>query len=74
MTNWKFNESESVIEYLQRPQVNICYTIELITNNQQCYKKYKLILSDGNKDLRTLADWSMDIYEDEDITDNEQYG
>jgi hypothetical protein len=74
MTNWQINGSESVNEYLQKPEVNIGDTIEVITNNQQGYKKYKVILTDGNKDLTTLADWSMDIYEEYDEDDEQDGG
>jgi hypothetical protein len=80
MTNWQIEENDSVYEYLERPEVNIGDTIEIMSNNQLGYKKYKVILGEnGDKDLRTIADWSLDIFEehnneDDGMTDDEQDG
>ena len=72
MTNWQIEESESVYEYLERPEVKVGDTIEIHSNNQLGYKKYKVVLGENNnKDLRTIADWSMDIFEE---PNNEDYG
>ena len=66
MTNWQIEENESVYEYLKKPDVNVGDTIEIMTDNQEGYKKYKVISGEnGNKDLKTIADWSSDIYEDQ---------
>lgn len=66
MTNWQIDENESVYEYLEKPEVKTDDTIEVISDNQEGYKKYKVISGEnGKKDLKTIADWSMDIYEGE---------
>lgn len=80
MTNYTLGDNDNAFEYVNRPEVRPNDTIEVVTSNQQGYRKYKVILDeDGNKDLRTIADWSNDLYEPEeddfgDHTDDEQYG
>lgn len=64
MKKWTINDSESEYNYICRPEVNIGDTIEILSNNQLGYKKFKVVLDDaGKKSLKTLADWSMKIYE-----------
>ena len=63
MTNWRIEESESSESYLEKPEVVVGDTIEIMSNNQLGYKKYKVILENGNKTLKTLADWEAEIYE-----------
>lgn len=67
MTNHVIGERENANLYLaNNPEVNIGDTIEIETDNQEGYKKYKVISGEnGKKDLKTIADWSMDIYEGE---------
>jgi hypothetical protein len=80
MTNWTIEENDSINEYLERPEVQIGDTIEIASNNQEGYKKYKVITdADGNKDLRTIADWSIGLHEERNneedgLTDDEQNG
>jgi hypothetical protein len=80
MTNWTIQESESAYEYVGRPTVQVGDTIEIASNNQEGYRKYKVIMdADGNKDLRTIADWSIGFYEEptneeDGLTDDEHNG
>ena len=69
MTNWSIRENESPENYLEKPQVVVGDTIEILSNNQLGYKKYKVVLKNGNKTLKTLADWGAEIYEGEDDED-----
>ena len=76
MTNWTIRENESPENYLEKPEVVVGDTIEILSNNQLGYKKYKVVLKNGNKTLKTLADWGAEIYEgedDEDEFDEEDY-
>ena len=85
MTNWQIEYNENVYDYIENPQVHVGDTIEIMSDNQLGYKKYKVILGkNGNKDLRTIADWSLDIFEEDNneqdnneengMTDDEQDG
>ena len=71
MTNWSIGENESPESYLEKPEVAAGDTIEVISNNQLGYKKYKVILKNGNKTLKRLADWGAEIFEGEDGEDGE---
>jgi hypothetical protein len=71
MTNWSIRENESPENYLEKPEVVVGDTIEILSNNQLGYKKYKVVLKNGNKTLKTLADWGAEIYEGEDDEDDE---
>lgn len=66
MTNWTIRANESPENYLEKPEVVVGDTIEILSNNQLGYKKYKVVLKNGNKTLKTLADWGAEIYEGED--------
>lgn len=80
MTNWDIDDSVNPSTYMQRPEVQINDTIQVVSNNQQGYKKYRVVRDEnGNKSLRTLADWDMGIFEEPeddfgDKTDDEQDG
>lgn len=65
MSNWRISEIESAENYLERPDVMVGDTIEILSNNQLGYKKYKVVIENGNRTLKILADWGNDIYEDE---------
>jgi hypothetical protein len=64
MTNWSIGENESPKSYLEKPEVVEGDTIEVVSSNQLGYKKYKVILENGKKTLKILADWGAGIYED----------
>lgn len=82
MTNWVIYEGdgETIGSKMASPQVVIGDTIEYVTNNQEGYKKVRVVQGeDGNKDTITLADWGMGIFEEPeddfgDKTDDEQDG
>lgn len=64
MTFWIIEESESVQEQLNKQEVKIGDTIEVMTNNQLGYKKYRVALDfDREKKLEIVADWSSELYE-----------
>ena len=71
MTNFRIEESENAEDYLVKPEVLVGDTIEIMSNNQLGYKKYKVVLSNGNKSLRILADWGNEIYEGDNISDDD---
>jgi hypothetical protein len=43
MTNWSIRENESPENYLEKPEVVVGDTIEILSNNQLGYKKYKVV-------------------------------
>ena len=67
---------------LQENDVVVGDTIEVLTNNQLGYRKYRVILdANNNKSLSTIADWDMGIFEEQNdddeyngVTDDEQDG
>ena len=66
MTNWTIYENQSPQGYMLKPDVKIGDTIEVMSNNQLGYKKFKVVEDkNGGKDLETIADWGMEIYEDD---------
>jgi hypothetical protein len=66
MTNWTIYENQSPQGYMSNPDVKIGDTIEVMSNNQLGYKKFKVVAgNNGGKDLETIADWGMEIYEDD---------
>ena len=55
MTNYYVYEPNSVDEELQTNQnIKVNDTIEYISNNQEGYEKYKVVLIDGKKDLELI--------------------
>ena len=63
MTNHVIGDSDNPFEYVNRPEVKENDTIEVVTSNQQGYKKYKVILDENNiKDLDVIADWESNMY------------
>lgn len=72
MTNHRVDESVDIMEYLEKPEVKEGDTIEVISNNQLGYRKYKVVLDkDGKKDTETIADWGMDLYEEDNGVETE---
>lgn len=71
MTNWIIGENESPKSYLEKPEVVVGDTIEVVSNNQLGYKKYEVILENGKKTLKILvADLGARIFENIDDDDN----
>ncbi len=65
MTNYTIDETQSPFTKLADSCVKINDTIEVVSNNQLGYKKFKVVLnSSGEKDLQIIADWGMELYED----------
>ena len=64
MTNHILQETQSPFGYVGRNNVVAGDTIEVVTNNQLGYKKYKVVIENGNKLLVTIADWGAELYED----------
>lgn len=64
MTNHILQETQSQFGYVERNDVHLGDTIEVVTNNQLGYKKYKVVSENGNKSLVTIADWGAELYED----------
>jgi hypothetical protein len=64
MTNHILQETQSPFGYVDRNNVIAGDTIEVVTNNQLGYKKYKVVIENGNKLLVTIADWGAELYED----------
>lgn len=60
MNNWQIQEHDRIYDFLQKNQVNVGDTIEIMSNNQLGYKKYKVILDkNNNKNISLIEDWSM---------------
>ena len=65
MTNHVIDESDSPFEYVNRPEVKENDTIELVTSNQQGYKKYKVVMDENNiKQLVTILDYDDGIFQE----------
>ena len=65
MTNHVIDESDSPFEYVNRPEVKENDTIELVTSNQQGYKKYRVVMDENNiKDLVTILDYDAGIFQE----------
>ncbi len=64
MTNHILQETQSPFGYVERNDVQVGDTIEVVTNNQLGYKKYKVVSENGNKLLVTIADWGAELYEE----------
>lgn len=74
MTNWVIYEGdgETISSKMASPEVVIGDTIERVTNNQEGYKKVRVVQGeDGNKDTIILADWGIGKFEE---PDDEPYG
>jgi hypothetical protein len=75
MTNFTVSEGQSVREELEtNPDIKVGDTIEYITNNQQGYQKYKVILGDeGEKSLKLIDsyDHQMGLYDYDSDNDND---
>ena len=56
MTNYKVYEGSSVDDELENnDKIKVNDTIEYITNNQEGYEKYKVVLVNGKKDLELIS-------------------
>lgn len=63
MTNHTINESQTPQSKMEENDVKIGDTIEVLTDNQEGYKKFKVISGNNNKKtLETIEDWEMGIY------------
>jgi len=73
MTNHVLDESDSLFEYMNRPEVKENDTIELVTSNQQGYKKYKVVIDENNiKQLLTILDYDDGIFQEVTGVDEEK--
>ena len=58
MTNYRVYEGSSVDDELEKnDQIKVNDTIEYITNNQEGYEKYKVVLVNGKKDLELISSY-----------------
>ena len=65
MTNYKVYEGSSVDDELENnDKIKVNDTIEYITNNQEGYEKYKVVLVNGKKDLELISTYD-DLSDDE---------
>lgn len=67
MTAWFIEEHEDVYSYFERNllEIHVDDTIEIIPNNQEGYKKYKVVLNEKDeKSLHVIADWFIGLYEE----------
>jgi len=66
MTNHIINDGDDQTPESKMQDANVVVgdTIEVLTNNQLGYKKYRVTNDNGNKSLTTLADWDMGIFEE----------
>ena len=66
MNVWIIDENEDEDNYLQvnNDKIQVGDTLEVMTNNQLGYKKYKVGLDvKGEKILNLIADWYIELYE-----------
>jgi hypothetical protein len=67
MTNFIVGEGNGTVrqELETNPDIKVGDTIEYISNNQQGYEKYKVILEDGEKSLKLIDsfDHQMGLYD-----------
>ena len=67
MSNYKVYEGSSVDDELENnSNIKIGDTIEYISNNQEGYEKYEVVLKNGKKDLQLIA-----TYDDMELSDME---
>ena len=67
MSNYKVYEGSYVDDELENnSNIKIGDTIEYISNNQEGYEKYEVVLKNGKKDLQLIA-----TYDDMELSDME---
>ena len=60
--NWNVSEGNSAYEKMKEGQVKLGDTITMITNNQQGYVKYEVIMNEkGKKALRMIDSYDMQM-------------
>jgi len=63
MVNYEVNEGNGTVyeELESNPDIVVGDTIEYITNNQEGYQKFEVVMKDGEKGLNLIDDYDMQM-------------